>query len=66
MRNLLFILLFPIFVCSCTSEAVIVQKLESWLERHANNYSYCVIIPGAPSLSAFSTVSILDLGHWDR
>lgn len=47
MRNLLFILLFPIFVCSCTSEAVIVQKLESWLERHANNYSYCVIIPGA-------------------
>ena len=48
MRNyLLYIGLFLLFGCTSGKKNTAIGELESWLGEHDNDYSYCVIIPGA-------------------
>ena len=48
MKSFSIVLLFTILAaCSSTSDKPAVRELEKWLENHPNNYSHCLIIPGA-------------------
>ena len=47
MRIILCLFVLIMSACSSKFDKEAIKELENWLQQHENNYSYCVIIPGA-------------------